>query len=319
MEAQKICIVQLGRIGDLILMTPMFKALKQANPNNEIHLLAGKHNANFAKLIQNVDSVHIYQKNFFSTIKLLKDLYLQKFDIWIDPKDHKSTESELFATIIPATKKIGFNRNGNGPFDVPIKADVEQQDVHALQRNLDVLSHFKLKNLPQRPILALNAESEIEFEKFLNANNISNYVLVNISASSDTRLWQKEHWQKLLDQLGNRKICSLVISDPKDWQHAIELTSHDDLAFFYKTSSLNDVFSVINCAELLVTPDTAVVHMAAVFDTPIVALYNNAVKNTIKFAPLSRIAISIMPPDKDAPVAEIEFDKVWHAVESIVR
>jgi len=41
---KRICIVQLGRIGDLLLITPLFSALKAANPHSELHLLAGRNN-----------------------------------------------------------------------------------------------------------------------------------------------------------------------------------------------------------------------------------------------------------------------------------
>ena len=61
----KIFLVHLDRIGDLILMTLMFNALKEANPHNELHLLAGRNNYLLAGEQPLINKVHIFEKNIF--------------------------------------------------------------------------------------------------------------------------------------------------------------------------------------------------------------------------------------------------------------
>jgi hypothetical protein len=51
--------------------------------------------------------VHVYTKRFFGTLRLLNSLLTTRFDVWIDPKEHYSTESAMLARMGRAPIKIG--------------------------------------------------------------------------------------------------------------------------------------------------------------------------------------------------------------------
>ena len=54
----------------------------------------------------------------------------------------------------------------------------------------------------------------------------------------------------------------------------------------FLSRSIQDVVSVINRATLVISPDTAIVHIAAAFDKPLFALYNGLDNFYNKFYPL---------------------------------
>ncbi|MGA2296363.1 MAG: lipopolysaccharide heptosyltransferase family protein, partial [FCB group bacterium] len=84
----KILIVQLGRIGDMILATPMFRAVREKYPDAEIHVLAGKHNFFVINNNPRIDKIYIHKKNPFNIIKNILALKKEKYDYWLDAKDH---------------------------------------------------------------------------------------------------------------------------------------------------------------------------------------------------------------------------------------
>ena len=66
------------------------------------------------------------------------------------------------------------------------------------------------------------------------------------------------------------------------------------------TPTIRHAIAALAGAAIVVTPDTSVVHIAAAFDTPIVALYPNVEWNLKKFRPLSTRAEVVQPDDAQA-------------------
>lgn len=321
MQAKKILLVQLGRIGDLILMTPMFKVLKEANTENELHLLAGQRNYFLAIEHPLIDRVHVFDKRLVNTVRLIQKLRKEKFDIWIDVKDHYSTESYFLAKLSNAEIKIGFNRDGKSLFDYGILSDVEQANRHAVDRNLAVLDlinvNFDHKN--QKPILFVNDNSEKKLNNFLMLHDIQDYYCINISATSASRYWQTQKWIEFLNYLGESHIECLIITSPADAKLVNEIISSTKNAFHFSTDSIVDVFSVVKHSEMTITVDTAVVHIASAFDVPVLALYGNIPLNYNKYRPLSTHHQVAIAQSEKAPIAEISLDLMHEKFNELVK
>lgn len=310
MVANKFLLVQLGRIGDLILMTPMFEILKKANPENQVCILAGRNNYQLAKRHPLIDGIFVYKKNLFRLIKLIQYLNQENFDYWIDPKDHFSKESYYFAKFSNAKTKIGFNHQAMPVFDISTPSNTEQYHLHALDRNLNVLRllNFNLENRLHRPVLFIENEADEKFNNFLAAHKIvDQYLCVNISAKTKNRYWEKENWKKFLGYLSDENWKSIVISAPTDFDLAKEIINGNN-ALYYKTESIVDVFPVVKNAFLVITPDTAIVHIAAAFDKPLLGLYENYEPNYLKFSPLSSMNRMVMDPAPGAKLSQISVE-----------
>ena len=70
----RICIVQLGRIGDLILLTPMLVAIKNKYPDCQIDFLVGPSNYPVIKDNPLIERVIINKKTPFGIISTLYKL-----------------------------------------------------------------------------------------------------------------------------------------------------------------------------------------------------------------------------------------------------
>jgi len=81
----------------------------------------------------------VYTKRPLGTLCLFGTLLSTRFDVWLDPKEHKSTESSMFARLARAGTKIGFR--GDKVFTHPSfqqKAGGEHYTLRSL-RNLKYL------------------------------------------------------------------------------------------------------------------------------------------------------------------------------------
>lgn len=324
MPPQKILIVQLGRLGDFILATPMLRALKEDNPRRQIHVLASRHNHALARAHPFVDKALLHSKRIVQTLGLLARLKMEQYDYWIDPKDHFSRASRFFAGWARAKCKVGFNEKGKkAVFDIAVPSADENYNQQAAARNLCALRVLGLQHADPRPLLFVEPRSEIKLREFLQAQQIERYCCVHLSASREIRYWPQSNWIAFLRQIANEGKHFLLTCAPQDAALAREIAAHVMRARYYPAGSLFDLFSVVKHGDLVISPDTSVVHIAAAFDRPLLALYSNEEWNLKKFYPLStrhRVVMGAAPGTlvRDIPLELMlkGYRDLWHEISS---
>jgi ADP-heptose:LPS heptosyltransferase len=316
MDARKVCIIQLGRIGDMLLVTPLFRALKQANPANELHLLAGRNNYMVAVNNPHVDHVHVYTKRPLSTLRLLWMLRTTHFDVWLDPKAHQSGESRFFARLARAPVKIGFA--GTRPFTHPSCVEKEGGEHFAAKtlRNAGLLG---IVDTNLRPVAPSTAAEDEAFSRFRREKDVGTYCAVNVSASRPERYWSADKWIDLLRSLSDPGLSFVFSAPPGDGEQVSAIMRQVPGSHLYLTKSVLDTFPLVKHAHVALTVDTCIVHIAAAYNTPVVALYGNIPDNFRRYAPLSEKQRSVMPAKVGAPVSEIPAVAVGDAFESLRR
>lgn len=312
----------MGRIGDMILLTPVFKSLKALNLDNEIHVLAGKHNYLVAERHPFIEKVYIYKKNPLSDLNLIRNLRKEQYDYWIDVKDHYSSESYYFAKLSNARIKVGFNAPGKCVFHHSLPAHTEQRDKHVVQRNMAAVSPLGLITPPLsqlRPTLYTDSQADEKLHTFLQQHSISRYACINISATSPRRYWTTEKWTAFCRFLQHHQTPCLLVSAPADNPMVQDIVDATANAHAFPTASIIEVFSVVKRAQIVISPDTSVVHIAAAFDIPIVALFWNNPNNIIKFKPLSTRSRLVTLPERGGAVADIAVDDVTESYISLIN
>jgi ADP-heptose:LPS heptosyltransferase len=316
-KKHKILLVQTGRIGDLILLFPAFEALKKLNPNNELHLLASRHNYQAALHQPFVDKVFVYEKGLklFGTVRKLRK---EKYDIWIDPKDHKSGESRLLALLCGAAFKIGFDKN-KAVYHHLLESEELHPYEHMTYINLLALQPFGIKPAITRPNLFVEKTAETKLQTFLQNHHLTNYYCINLSGSQADRTWQTEKWIAFLQNLPTPHPVFVIIASPAETERAKEIVSQIENAVYFETKSIVEVFSVVANSTLVITPDTSIVHIATAFDKPLLALYVNLPRFYKKFYPLNTIFEVVMEDKEGTAVSEISVDKLLNAYNKIYK
>ncbi|MBM2817251.1 MAG: family 9 glycosyl transferase [Ignavibacteria bacterium] len=308
----KFLIIQLGRIGDMILLTPMFRAIKEFYPDSHIDILASRHNKIILQNNTRINHIYTWEKSPLKLLKLIMDLRGIKYDYLIDPKDHYSTESAIIARIAKAGNKIGYNRPGKKIFDIPIESDVNNTGKHFTERAILSLSSLGInhKEFKLKPELFINPESEEFVTNFIRKYCTKPLLTLNISAGNSSRMWQINKWALLIKSIDLSKYTIVLSSAPKDIHLANELKSScPDLQLFH-SRSFEDVISLIKNSLLLITPDTSLVHVASAFDVPLFGLFCSDEENYNKFKPLCNKYFAIRPIKGESNIAGIDTDRV---------
>ena len=310
----KILFIQLGSIGDMILLSPAFKAVKEKYPDSEIHILAGRRNNSIIRNNPKISKIIIHDKNPFKLILEIIQLKSIKYDYLIDPKDHYSTEGSIIASLVNAKVKIGFNSKvKNKIFDFDINGIETNYELHSIQRNIKSLNSLGIEfssKIPN-PELFIEDDSQNYLIKF---NPKIPFILINISAGTKQRLWLTERWIEFTKNI--KKYNLILINSPSQQLQAELILKSNDNIIHFKTRSIQDVVAIVSMAKIVITPDTAVVHIASAFNIPTLVLFDSNEGNRKKFMPLaenSRIIYSQKSDGLDSISAEevlIELNKM---------
>lgn len=320
-----VAFIQMGRIGDMVLMTPLFSEFKKLFPYSKITVFAGP--SNYSILLNNphINQIVTIEKSPLGIIKTLFSLRFNKYDYWIDPKDHFSKESRIIAKIVNAKHKIGFNLlNKTKVFDLDLP--IPQENLHHTQialNSITALGYEPNKVIP-KPILFTSEDSNLFVEQFVS-NFDNGFVILNISGSSEHKMWDNSNWIEFLNNVKITKPIVLCFAPNEKLRAEKLIQSNPTLIPFY-SRNINDVISLTAKCTYLISPDTAIIHIAAAFNKPVFALYSGLEHFYSKFHPLSDSFISVRAAKGDKGIKSItakfaiqEFEKFIDMTNSIIK
>jgi ADP-heptose:LPS heptosyltransferase len=313
----KIIVVQIGRIGDTVLTTAMFRAIAAAVPGAEIHALVSARGWPVLRNNPRIKKVLVYRKDPFSLLLLLLRLRLACYDWWIDPKGHPSTESSFFASAGGARNKVGYNKPGGGPFTIPLPFNEGNIDLHAVERNMQCCAALGVPpHADARPeLFPLPLLQETIRGRYIA--NGTKTVLVNVSAGDRSRYWTIDKWAEVAGFCLSKGLRVLVTFPPHDAEMAQRLKALQPGITLFDSITIQDVIALVPLVNLVVTLDTSVVHIASAFNVPQIALFPDVDWNVKKFRPLSDNSVVIMP-ENGSSVESVKVQRVVDAVEKML-
>lgn len=309
----------------MILLTSLIDLLKKKYPESKLEFIASNHNFVVLKDNPNISKLLIYNKKFVSTIKLINYLRFNKFDYYIDPKDHFSKESSIISKIVRSKNKIGFNKKGSNNFNIPIPFYNSEEKLHFTQRLMKSLKHLniELPEKPPKPILYENNESSEFVDKFLKQNNLKNsgrkIIILNISASKPTKMWDIEKWKELISKIEDLGDFHIILTfDPKHLSQAELIKNAKEKIILFKSRNFSDIISLYKFPDFVISTDTSIVHVSAAFNKPIVVLYAGMRSFSTNFSPLSDLHYSCFAPENEDNLENISVDEVFEAFRKII-
>lgn len=313
-----ILVVQIGKIGDMILTTPLFSGLRNIFPDSKILSLASNLNKDIPACHKDIDEVLVYNKNILKNIPLLKYTF-SKIDLWIDTKDNYSRTSELLLNVFKPQVSLGFCfENKKKIFDVCLN-DYKTGN-HASEINISPLHYLdKLKSeINSKPTVYI---PEYVKNKFAYLNNKKDFiVLINVSAGDKSRYLKTEVLSEFVRNVLKEKSFKLLVTGlGKDMEiiNFIIENSGDEKIKFIRTENIIETAEVVRRSSLVITPDTSVVHLCAAFNIPLVAVFPNVKWNLDKFYPLSDYS-EVIISDNNVSVNDVNAETLTNAFNKLL-
>lgn len=263
----KILIVRFSSIGDIVLTTPVIRALKEADDSHEIHYLTKK---SFSSIIEDnpfVDKLHLIEK---SIDELIEPLKVEKFDLIVDLHNNLRTRSLKSKLRRPSRtfKKLNVQKW----LLVNFKID-RLPKVHIVDRYLDTVRDM-ISSIPEKGDFYIRPENEQELSNY-NLTE-SNFLCVAVGAKFATKQIPEN---KLKEILHNMDLPIVLIGGKEDHSKGEEIRSNLDSNVINLCGELNlqQSASIVARSKALLTSDTGMMHIAACYDVPILSVWGNTV------------------------------------------
>jgi len=94
----------------------------------------------------------------------------------------------------------------------------------------------------------------------------------------------------------NNNIQVVVLTTPNNWQSVSDKIIYQSLDYItvsYKTNTILDAAALIQQLNLIITPDTSIVHIASAFNKPIVTIHENNQDSYQLFSPVSTMSKTV--------------------------
>jgi predicted lipopolysaccharide heptosyltransferase III len=304
----KILLIQLKRIGDLILTTPAIAAVREKFPDASLTLVISKECKPLAPAIVGVNKLLVMPRGFagFGTLTAIAG---GKFDYCVDFT--RNDRSALLVLLSRARKRIvSFRIKVRSKFRTRFYNEFVEhrmRDMHVIDYHLALLEPLGISS-PSRLIrLELPKSAREAAGELLSAHNIRRtFVIFHPGSARAEKFWNAQRWAEVINQAGDKHDVDLVFtggSSPLEQTHISEIKSkvrHQIIDLSGKTDLLT-LAALIAKARLLITVDSAPMHLASATKTPQVILFGPT--NPFHWRPRESAAL-ILQGTSPLPVTE---------------
>lgn len=274
---RKILLINLAYIGDVILSTPLTKALKKAYPSAEITMLVIPSTVEVARGNPYVDHVIAYDKrgshrSIRNVWSLIKNLRQHNYDMALTT--NFSLRSPAVAWASGAPWRVGFDAQHGGVF-LTHKASAERKVIrHEIENQLSVLEPLGIVVKETTMEFRVDPHDVLNMKKKIHFQPEKPILVLCPFGRHPAKSWTKEGYSAILKELSLRATCYLIGGKAEE-QDLMELSvAAGDVAHILAgTLTLGELAALLHEAKLLITVDTGPMHLGQAVGTPTVALF----------------------------------------------
>ncbi len=284
-KVKRVLIVRLDRIGDVLLSTPVIKAVREACPNGHIAVMVRRYAKEVMEGNPYLNEVIVYDKNgrergLLRNLNFIRSLRRKKFDIALIL--HPTKRTHLLVSLAGIPETVGYNKKWGSLLTTRIPHTKHYGLKHEIDYTLDILRYTGLEPKDRTLYMPVNKRSDHKIEELFKERGISKKdicVAVNPGASCASKRWGPEKFAKaargLIEKYGAKVVVVSSAQDKELGDKVSSLLGKECVNLSGKTN-VADVASVLRRAKLFISNDSGPVHIACAVGTPVVAIFGRS-------------------------------------------
>lgn len=285
----KFLVVRFSSIGDIILTTPVVRALKNQVEGSQVHFLTKKRFSSLLEANPYIDKIHTLDKNFG---KLISRLRKEKFDYIIDL--HRNIRTSRLKFNLPVISFTFQKLNWQKWLLVNFKIN-RLPAKHIVERYFQSTKLFDVHNDDKGLDYFVPNEDKVIAENFLK-NIKGPFVIIVVGGGHFTKQIPIEKLRELVDLI-RLQIIFLGGDEDKTKAAGIAGSFSDKVLDLTGQLSVHQSAWVINQSLAIITPDTGMMHIAAAFHKKIFSVWGNTIPE---------FGMSPYKADEDSEIFEVE-------------
>lgn len=274
----RILIVQTAFIGDVILITPLIRAVTELYPEALIDALVVPA---AAKLLQNNPYLHqvlTYPKRqapLKAMLQMVHQLKAQAYDLAISPHSSGRTNLLLYLARIPI--RVGFDR-GTLPFLLTHKTP-HPKGIHKIAKNLSLLKLLSTQDFSMQTELFPSAADYAFVQRLLQPLIGKRLIAIAPGSVWATKCWPVQHYQSLVQALLKHGMGVILIGGAEDKAKCDAIaTKHPHLLNLAGLTNLLQSAAAISKCSAMVCNDSGALHLANAMQVRVFAFFGPTVQ-----------------------------------------
>ena len=266
----KILIIRFSSIGDIVLTTPIIRAIKQQIPGVEVHYITKQKFSSVIEANPYIDKIHTIKDSIF---EITDELKKENFDYVIDLHHNIRT---LKLKWILGKKSFSFRKLNWEKFLMVYFKINKLPKLHIVDRYFETLHSIGVKNDSKGLDYFISEKDIVNISSYLPAHFQNGYTVLVVGGSYFTKQIPINKLKEFCELSPNPLV---LLGGKEDVLNSEEVHQ----AFLGKTINLcgqlniNQSASIIQQAHKVITSDTGLMHIAAAFKKNITSVWGNTI------------------------------------------
>lgn len=280
-DIKRILVVERLYFGDLIVITPVLRAIKEHFPEAEIDILIQPSMVEVLIGNSNISKIITYSDADLKDIKTVAQELSSKYDLGVILNYGTYRISKILKEAgIPY--RVGATKAGlltGRGFFLTHKTKPVFTIKHKVEHHMDVVRAIGIDTQDKHLELSITEEAHKFIENLLSANKIKKndlVVVIHTVPQHKTHCWLNDRFAEVADSLIKDHGAKVVFSGAEKDMSIIE-----NIRGLMRSPSVNaagktpvkEYFALIDRADLLISVDTSAMHVGSAVGTPVVALF----------------------------------------------
>ena len=309
---ERILVVGVNWLGDSLLITPAFKALKRKFPGSYLGVMVVERVREVFEGNPYIDEVIVFdergqQKGFFAKLKFIQLLRKKKFDTVF--LVHRSFTRAIICFLAGINLRIGYRRIKNS-FILNKKIEPSGDLVHRQDRYLYLFEKAGIVIEDRLPSFFISEETQKRIDKDLEPLKKEHAFFIGINPSANWKLkrWPRSYFADLADSLVKDFNAAIIFIGTEAQRTLIEgvraKMSQNSFNFCGKTS-LKKLGALMQNLKLFISNDSGPAHLAASLEVNTLVIFGPTSAEAT--APRGR-AVRIVKKDVDCQIPCYKLD-----------
>jgi len=260
-KVSRVLVITLSNLGDCILTTPVVKTLALNFPEARIDVMAGPNGKEVFEKDPSISKVIVYDKHasVMEKRRLSSKLRHLKYDLVVDLRN------TIFGLLLGPRYRTS-----------PIQM-VPKEATHRVDAHLWKLKSIGIEPLYHNTYICIPEEDQVCAAKLLEAEGAGkDFIVVAPGARSRPKRWPEEAFAQLCDRvISEERIAVVFVGQGDESDVAVKISGMMKSRPFnlVNKTSFRELAAVVKKARLVVTNDSAPLHLACAMGTKTIALF----------------------------------------------
>jgi heptosyltransferase-2 len=277
----KILVIQTAFIGDAILTLPLIQACKQNYPHSSIDVLVAPRTAEIFSNHPAISRIITYDKRrsdkgIKGLVRMRAELRPQNYDLVIVP--HRSIRSAFLTWLLHPSLSIGFDTSAG--FWLFKKNVHYNSSSHEIERNLSLLNPLNSPPAaPGLPRLYPSLQDVRIINSIVSSNGLNLFKKIVALAPGtiwNTKRWPADRFAAVCQLIASENIAVVLLGGTEDealCRQVMEIAHVNNIFNVTGKLTLLQSAELIRRCNVLISNDSAPMHIAVAVGTPVVAIF----------------------------------------------